>query len=131
MMIDWRALTAVAVGAAAGGVVRYLIGVWTVARLGGNQAWLGTGLINVTGAFLIGIVIELAVRGGTIPPIGRLFLATGFLGGYTTFSTFAWETLSLALESSRYLALAYSLGSLILGVLAAFGGSLVARLALR
>lgn len=130
-MIDWRALVAVAAGAAAGGVVRYLIGLWVVGRLGGNQAWLGTGFINVTGAFLIGIVIELAVRGGQISPLGRLFLATGFLGGYTTFSTFAWETLSMAFESSRLLALFYAGGSVVLGLAAAFAGSALTRLALR
>lgn len=130
-VIDWRAVVAVACGAAAGGVLRYVIGVLTVARLGGNLAWVGTGFINVSGSFLIGVVLELAVRDGGISPLGRLFLATGVLGGYTTFSTFSWETMTLGRESETWLAVGYAAGSVLLGIAAALAGSVLTRLAVR
>lgn len=130
-MTDWRAILAVALGAAAGGVTRYSVGVWTVARFGTASAWLATGFINISGAFLIGIVLELSLRTTSISPVVRLLLATGFLGGYTTFSTFAWETLTLGAEGSRLLALAYAVGSVVLGLIAAYAGSALTRLAVR
>ena len=130
-MTDWRAFLAVAAGAAAGGVLRYAIGLWTIARFGAGLGWLGTGFINVSGAFLIGVVLELALRTASMPPLARLLLATGFLGGYTTFSTYAWETLTLATDQSRWIALAYAAGSVILGVAAAAAGSALTRLAVR
>lgn len=130
-MIDSRAFALVGLGAAAGGMARYAVGIWAVARWGPAQAWIGTGIINVTGSFLIGIVLELAARDGGLPPAWRLLLATGLLGGYTTFSSFAWETLTLLGGQARLLGLAYALGSLILGIAAAFAGSTVVRLAVR
>jgi protein CrcB len=69
-------------------------GLWIVARLGASFSW-GTFFVNVTGSFLIGIVLVL-VEAGTLPAEARLFLAVGILGGYTTFSSFSYETLQLA-----------------------------------
>jgi CrcB protein len=126
---DWRPLVAVAAGAAIGGVLRYLIGAWTTARFGIAQSWLATGFINLSGSLLIGIVIEMAAR-GAVPPVTRVFLATGILGGYTTFSTFALE-IALAVPGSALMAALYAAGSVGFGVGAAALGVQLARLALR
>ena len=130
-MMDLRAALLVALGAALGGVLRYAVGAWVVARWGAGLAWAGTGAINVSGSFLIGVVLELVAREGGLSPAWRVFLATGVLGGYTTFSTFAWETLGLLGAPARPLGLLYALGSLVLGVVAAFAGSSLVRLAVR
>jgi CrcB protein len=128
-MTDWRAILAVAAGAAIGGVLRYLIGAWTVTRFGLQASWLGTGVINISGSLLIGVVAELATR-GAVAPLARVFLATGILGGYTTFSTFALE-IALTVPGSALLAGCYAVGSVSVGVGAALAGVQLARLALR
>ena len=128
-MTDWRPFVAVAVGAGIGGVVRYAIGVWTVSRFGPHHGWLATGFINVSGSLVIGVVVELAAR-GFVTPLAGLFLATGILGGYTTFSTFALE-IALAVPGSAALAALYAAGSVGAGVGAAALGVQLTRLALR
>jgi CrcB protein len=85
-------------------------------------------MINITGSFAIGIVAELAVtRSGGISAEARTFLAAGVLGGFTTFSSFALETLTLARDGSMPLALGYGLGSLVFGFTAAFAGTVLVR----
>jgi len=127
--VDWRSLAAVAVGAALGGVLRYLVGFWTVSRFGVGSSWLATGFINISGSLLIGVVVELATR-GTLSQLGRVFFATGILGGYTTFSTFALE-IALVTPGSAAMAALYAGGSVGLGVAAALAGVQIARLAVR
>jgi CrcB protein len=121
------AVAIVAVGGALGSVLRYLVSRWFVERFGGGFPW-GTFAINVTGAFAIGVVLEIAAARSGLSPYLRLFLATGILGGYTTFSTYAFETLSLSSASLTGPAVAYGLGSLAIGVAAAWAGTLVGRL---
>ena len=127
--MDARALAAVAVGAAIGGVLRYAIGSWTVTRFGLQSSWLATGFINISGSLLIGVVAELATR-GSLSQLGRVFFATGMLGGYTTFSTFALE-IALLTPGSAAMAALYAGGSVGLGVAAALAGAQLARLAVR
>jgi CrcB protein len=127
--MDWRPLALVAAGAAIGGVLRYLVGYWAVARFGVQTSWLATGFINVSGSLLIGVVAELATR-GTLSPVARVFLATGILGGYTTFSTFALE-IALLTPGSAAMAALYAGGSVGLGVAAALAGVQIVRLAVR
>ena len=83
----------VAAGGAIGAAARYLAGLWIVARFGAGFPW-GTFFVNVTGSFVIGIVLVLVER-GTLPAEARLFVAVGICGGYTTFSSFSYETLQL------------------------------------
>ena len=83
----------VAAGGGIGAVLRYLIGIFLAVRLGPDFPW-GTFFVNVTGSFLIGIVLVL-VEDGTLSPEARLFLAVGILGGYTTFSTYSYEAVQL------------------------------------
>ena len=125
--MDVRALVAVAAGAALGGLLRFAIVQVVVARFGGSQAFLATALINVSGSFAIGIVLEFAGDRGAIGPLGRLFLATGVLGGYTTFSTFSYEAFALAAQGRLVVAGAYVLGSVALGIAGAIAGIAAAR----
>lgn len=130
-MLDLRAIGVVGAGAALGGILRYLLVVFAVARGGAGVSPLATFLINVTGSFLIGIVIEASAARPEMSPLVRLFLATGVLGGYTTFSTFSFETLALASSGRWMIAVAYSLGSVMLGLVLAYAGIALARSILR
>src|SRR5271169_5998096 len=97
-MADPRTYAAVALGAALGGLCRYAIDLDFSRRFGIGFPF-GTFFINITGAFLIGVIIELSqTRVLGIGPLARIGLTTGFLGGYTTFSSFAYETLTLGAE---------------------------------
>jgi CrcB protein len=125
--MDWRSVILVAVGAAIGGVLRYVIGAWTVTRFGVQTGWLATGFINVSGSLLIGAVAQLAMQ-GSVSPIARVFLATGILGGYTTFSSFALE-IALLTPGSAAMSALYAGASVVLGVAAALAGGGIVRLA--
>lgn len=120
------ACAAVAAGGALGAVCRYLVSNWFLQRFGPAFPW-GTFTINVTGAFLIGIVLQYAAIRTGFSPYLRLFLATGILGGYTTFSTFAFETYSLSSSQLSFSSIAYAGGSLIVGVAAAYFGVVLVR----
>jgi len=87
----------VAVGGALGSVARYGVGVAAPRVLGSGFPW-GTLIVNVTGSFLIALVMHLAVATAAISPSGRLFLTTGVMGGFTTYSSFNYETLNLVGE---------------------------------
>lgn len=116
----------VALGSAAGGVARYLIGSLIPAANGFPLATLS---INVAGSFLIGLASGLLARfaGGASAETFRLVLVVGFCGGFTTFSTFSNETLRL-IESSHYPAAAgYVVASVLAGLIAVFIGYLISR----
>src|SRR5215210_1088015 len=115
----------VALGGAIGAAARYLAGLWIAAYLGAGFPW-GTFFVNVTGSFLIGIVLVLVER-GTLPAEARLFLAVGILGGYTTFSTFSYETLRLLAAGDAGGVLLNALGQLLIGLLAVYLGVVFAR----
>ena len=116
----------VMVGAALGGLARYVIGSAVMQRFGGRFP-LGTLVVNVTGCFLIGILLPLLTERGELRPNLRLFLIVGVLGGYTTFSSFAWETFQAVDEGGRWIAFANVALSVILGYLAVWCGSLLVR----
>lgn len=84
----------VALGGALGSVLRYLTGVLAARWFGVEFPW-GTLLVNLVGSFLIGLVNELAGDALTLSPQARLFLATGVMGGLTTYSAFSYETARL------------------------------------
>lgn len=116
----------VALGSAAGGVLRYLVGLFIPAAQGFP---LATCTINVVGSFLIGLLSGLLARtaGGAASEIVRLVLVVGFCGGFTTFSTFSNETFRL-MEASNYLtAFVYVIFSVLSGLVAVFLGYLVSR----
>lgn len=121
-------LAAIALGGACGSVARYLVTAAIVQRTGPGFPF-GTLVVNVTGCLLIGAVAELmqtrAVGSGAWL---RAFLIIGVLGGYTTFSSYAYEALTLTAERAALLALTYAAGSVILGVAAAYVGTVAVRL---
>ncbi len=80
------------VGGALGSVARYLVATWAAATYGPGFPW-GTVIVNVAGSFLISVVMGLALETPAITPSVRLFLTTGFMGGFTTYSSFNYETL--------------------------------------
>ena len=129
--MEWRVLGAVLLGSALGGLCRFVVGQLFLQRFGPGFPY-GTLFINVSGSFLIGIVAELAAtRAFGMGPLARVFLATGFLGGFTTFSAFSLDVLTLAEDGAMLLAAVYGLGSVALGFLAAYFGQVLARLAVR
>lgn len=127
--MDARALLAVGIGGALGAILRYLAGSVFLQRFGPGFPW-GTLFINVTGSFLIGIVAQFALtRSFGVTPAVRLFAATGVLGGYTTFSTFSIDALTLFGEGAPIVGFSYAAGSVLAGVFAAYAGQVLARLA--
>lgn len=111
----------VGVGGFAGSCLRYAAGL-AGARLAGVPTPWATAFVNVTGCFAIGL---LAAR--PLSPEWRAFALVGVLGGYTTFSTFGYETFALLEQGRPALALANACGQVVLGLLAVFAGAAVAR----
>jgi CrcB protein len=126
-LISIPALVAVAVGAAIGGTLRFAITQLVVARAGPGLAFYATLAINATGSFAIGVVAALAQTQPGFSPLMRLFLAVGVLGGYTTFSSFSLEVVSLASGGAAFSALGYAVASVVLGIVAAFAGLATGR----
>lgn len=120
------ALAAVALGGALGSMVRFAASAWFGERLGTAFPW-GTLAINVAGSFCIGVVLYAATSRPSFGPYLRTFLASGVLGGFTTFSAFSYETLALATRGAFAAALAYACGSVLLGIGGAALGVAVAR----
>ena len=114
-------------GAGLGGLMRYTLGTWIMAKYGGRFP-LGTFLINVSGAFLIGLLMTVLTERTHPHPNWRLFLVVGVLGGYTTFSSFEYETYQAVRDGARAMGLLYVTGSVLAGYLAVWlGAVLVAR----
>lgn len=112
-------------GAGLGGAARYALGAWIMEEYGGRFP-LGTFLINVSGAFLIGLLMTLLTERAQPHPYWRLFLVVGVLGGYTTFSSFAWEAFQATRSGERLMGLAYVLSSVVFGYAAVWLGMLLA-----
>ena len=121
-------ILAVAVGAALGANLRFGVALWAAKKWGSGFPW-GTLIINVSGSLLIGIAVGLAASRLALTPTWRLFFVTGLCGGYTTFSTFAYETYELLNAGSILRAALNAAGSLALGIVAVVAGILLARLA--
>jgi fluoride exporter len=117
---------AVAFGGAIGSLTRYGLDRLIERRSFSLFPW-ATFTINATGCLLIGVVIAALVDRHHLPAWVRLGVAVGILGGYTTFSTFAQETLDLIEEGRIPLALLYAAGSVSLGVVAVFAGMRAGR----
>jgi fluoride exporter len=111
----------VLVGGAAGSLARFIAGTAIMTRLGGRFPF-GTVFINITGSFLIGFAMTFLTE-KTMNPNWRFLLVVGFLGGYTTFSSFQWESLSLVRDGSRWLALLNGVGSVVVGYVAVWLGA--------
>lgn len=112
-------------GAGLGGLARYAAGSWIMEKYGGRFP-LGTFVINVTGSFLIGVLMILFTERLHPHPNWRLFLVVGVLGGYTTFSSFEYETLQAARGGEGWMAILYVLSSVGIGYLGVWLGALLA-----
>jgi len=115
-------------GAGLGGMIRHFVNL-AVPRLLGTGFPFATFLINVSGSLIMGLMAGyLAFKDGETwtQPV-RLFLTTGMLGGYTTFSTFSLDFMYLVERNDYGLALAYAAGSVILGFLGVFAGIMLVR----
>jgi CrcB protein len=118
---------AIAAGAVIGANLRYVVGLWAAERFGIDFPY-GTFLVNVSGAFVIGVGLAFIGERVDVHPLWRLFFATGLLGGYTTFSSYAWEALTLAQDGAFLRAVVYVLGSNVVGLVGVWVGSVLGRL---
>lgn len=115
----------VGIGGFIGSVCRYLIGLLPVETDSGFP--IKTLLINIVGSFLIGLISALAVKNKNISEQIVLLLKVGICGGFTTFSTFAYESADLLKNGHTAVALAYVCTSIILGVLAVFAAQMLVK----
>ena len=112
-------------GGAAGSLARYLIANALANRITSKLPF-GTIVVNITGSFLVGLLMTMLNNRLNPHPNWRLLLVVGFLGGYTTFSAFEWETFVLAQLGERSMAIFNAIASVVLGYLAVWLGAAVA-----
>lgn len=117
--MDW---VLIGVAGAAGAVARHLVGTW-IGRLPGGWAFpWGTLVVNTAGSFLLGLVTGLFVGRGALAPEVKAVLGTGFLGAFTTFSTWQLDQYHALRRGDRRLAFLNAAASVVLGLLAAGAG---------
>ncbi len=97
-----RIIIAIGLGGACGSVLRYLIAGWTQQLSNSTTFPVGTLAVNVIGCLAIGILAGLSENAGVFGPSARAFLLIGLLGGFTTFSTFAYETTALTRDAQFF-----------------------------
>jgi len=122
---QWRAPLAVSLGAVPGALARYYLGLLCLQWFGAGFP-IGTVLINLSGAFVMGFFVTFTLERAISSPDLRLLVAVGFLGSYTTFSTYALELSNLLRSGPLGLGLLYGLGSAGLGLLCLELGRLTA-----
>ena len=116
----------VGIGGFLGANARYAMGLLVADRLGSGYPW-GTFLVNLTGSVLIGVLLTILLDRAVTDPFWRLVLVIGFLGGYTTFSSYTFEAVALARDGEWATAGLYVLGSNVLGLAACGAGIALAR----
>ncbi len=121
-----RTLLIVGTGGFIGSVMRYLLQVFVEKDLTSTFPW-GTFIANIIGSFIIGIVFALAEKGNVLSAEWRMFLAVGICGGFTTFSSFAYNNLTMLKEHSFGQLLWNVGGSLFFGILAVYLGIILVK----
>ena len=115
----------IAAGGALGSVVRYWVGSTISGRMGTKFPY-GTMVINITACVIIGFTLTYFGKLADLNPAWRFLIAIGFIGAYSTFSTYEWETLSTMRSGAFLMAALYATGSLILGLAATWCGAALA-----
>ena len=116
----------IAFGGALGSMARYWVGSTIAGRMGARFPY-GTFVINITACIVLGFSLTFLGKRTGMDPAWRFLIAVGFIGAYSTFSTFEWETLSTLRSGAFALAGLYAVGSLILGLTATWLGALLAE----
>lgn len=116
----------VAIGGAIGSVGRYLVGLWATRLAGPNFPW-GTLTVNILGAFAIGLFVEMIARRLDASAELRVFIVTGIIGGFTTWSSFTLDTMVLFERGEVGLSALYLLASLLVSFAAIFAGLALGR----
>ena len=114
----------VAFGSAVGGVSRYALSSFIQQRAGTFP--VGTLIVNITGSLILGFLMRYALGSTSVSAETRALLTTGFCGGYTTFSTFSYETIALIQDGDYRRAATYVVASVVLSIVATFLGIFVA-----
>jgi fluoride exporter len=121
-----KLILAIGAGSFIGGILRYLLSNIVQSKFLVTFPF-GTLTVNITGCLLIGLVYGFSDR-GNLTPEWRIFLATGLLGGFTTFSAFSNETVGMLRDGQFGFATAYVSASVIVGIVATFTGILITKL---
>jgi fluoride exporter len=116
----------ISLGAILGANARYWLGGWAAERFGTTFPY-GTLIINVTGSLILGFFITLVTDRFLVDPRWRLLVAIGFLGAYTTFSTYTYESVNMLLNGQVWSGLLNLFGSSVLGAVAVTAGILLGR----
>ena len=116
----------IALGGGLGSVARYWVGAAVGARMGMRFPF-GTLVVNITACLVIGFALTWFGARAEVSPAWRYLVAVGFIGAYSTFSTYEWETLSTLRSGAFALASLYALGSMALGLLATWCGAALAE----
>ena len=117
----------IAAGGALGSIARYWVGSAVADRMGIRFPY-GTLLVNLTACIIVGFSVTYLDRRLDINPAWRYFIPVGFIGAYSTFSTFEWETFSSLRAGAFFLAVLYAVGSLVVGLVAVWCGSRLAEI---
>lgn len=121
-----KALILVFIGGGSGSIARYLLG--KLLNSSNNGIPYGTFAANILGSLLIGVILGWALKNNSLSSQTTLLVATGFCGGFTTFSTFAYENHAL-LKSGDFMTFAfYAITTFTVGIIAVFGGMELAKL---
>ncbi len=121
-----KELLYVFIGGGLGSLVRFLLGKWVNSFHNSNFPF-GTFIINIVACFVLGFIIGLADQKQILSPAIRLFLVVGFCGGFSTFSAFSSETLTLIQQGQNTTMLLYVLLSVVVCLIATFGGLFIAE----
>lgn len=116
----------IAAGGALGSIARYWVGSAVASRLGTRFPY-GTFVINLSACLMIGFAVTFLGKRAGLGMAWRFLVPVGFIGAFSTFSTYEWETLSSLRAGAFSLAALYAFGSLILGLVAAWGGAILAE----
>jgi CrcB protein len=116
----------IAAGGALGSIARFWVGSTVAGRMGIKFPY-GTLLVNLSACLILGFTLTYMGKMADLNSAWRFLFPIGFIGAYSTFSTYEWETLSTLRSGAFFLATLYAAGSLILGLVAVWGGSWLAE----